>query len=95
MERLQAVASTRDGFELSRIDLEQRREGNVLGIEQSGGRSSLKLLSVLRDEDVIERARTAATEHLARDPDLSGSPALREATRRLEESEQADYLEMT
>ena len=74
MERLQAVASTRDGFELSRIDLEQRREGNVLGIEQSGGRSGLKLLSVLRDEEVIERARAAATQHLATDPT---SPAVR------------------
>ena len=95
MERLQAVASTRDGFELSRIDLEQRREGNVLGIEQSGGRSGLKLLSVLRDEDVIERARAAATAHLASDPDLAGSPALAEAARRLEESEQAEYLEKT
>ncbi len=95
MERLLAVASTRDGFELSRIDLEQRREGNVLGIEQSGGRSSLKLLSVLRDEAVIERARAAATAHLADDPGLAHSPALAEATRRLEESEQADFLEMT
>jgi ATP-dependent DNA helicase RecG len=95
MERLTAVASTRDGFELSRIDLEQRREGNVLGIEQSGGRSSLKLLSVLRDEDVIERARAAATRHLAEDPGLTESPALAEATRRLEDSEQAEYLEMT
>ena len=95
MERLQAVASTRDGFELSRIDLEQRREGNVLGIEQSGGRSGLKLLSVLRDEAVIERARAAATAHLAADPDLSSSPALAAATARLEESEQAEYLEMT
>jgi ATP-dependent DNA helicase RecG len=95
MERLTAVAGTRDGFELSRIDLEQRREGNVLGIEQSGGRSGLKLLSVLRDEDVIERARAAATAHLAVDPDLSASPALAEATRRLDESEQAEYLEMT
>ena len=65
----QAVAATRDGFELSRIDLEQRREGNVLGTEQSGGRGGgLKLLSVLRDEDVIERARAAATEHLAQRP---------------------------
>ena len=90
------MAATRDGFELSRIDLEQRREGNVLGTEQSGGRAGgLKLLSVLRDEDVIERARTAATQHLAADPDLAGSPALAEATRRLEESEQAEYLEMT
>jgi ATP-dependent DNA helicase RecG len=95
MERLAAVARTRDGFELSRIDLEQRREGNVLGIEQSGGRSSLKLLSVLRDEEVIERARAAATAHLALDPDLSASPALAEATRRLGESAQADFLEMT
>jgi ATP-dependent DNA helicase RecG len=95
MERLLAVAGTRDGFELSRIDLEQRREGNVLGIEQSGGRSGLKLLSVLRDEDVIARARAAATAHLASDPDLSGSPALAQATRRLEDSEQAEYLEMT
>ena len=95
MERLLAVAGTRDGFELSRIDLEQRREGNVLGIEQSGGRSGLKLLSVLRDEDVIERARAAATDHLASDPDLSESPVLLTATRRLEESEQADYLDKT
>ena len=95
MERLLAVAGTRDGFELSRIDLEQRREGNVLGIEQSGGRSGLKLLSVLRDEDVIERARAAATEHLASDPQLSASTALAAAVRRLEDSEQAEYLEMT
>ncbi len=94
MERLRAVAATRDGFELSRIDLEQRREGNVLGSEQSGGRSGLKLLSVLRDEDVIERARAAATAHLAADPDLAGSPALATAARRLEDSEQAEYLEM-
>jgi ATP-dependent DNA helicase RecG len=95
MERLIAVAGTRDGFELSRIDLEQRREGNVLGIEQSGGRSALKLLSVLRDEDVIERARAAATAHLAADPDLATTPALADATRRLAESEQADYLDKT
>ncbi len=95
MERLAAVAKTRDGFELSRIDLEQRREGNVLGVEQSGGRSGLRLLSVLRDEDVIERARAAATAHLASDPELTSSPDLAAATRRLEDSEQAEYLEMT
>ncbi|MEO5651341.1 MAG: ATP-dependent DNA helicase RecG [Marmoricola sp.] len=94
MERLRAVAATRDGFELSRIDLEQRREGNVLGSEQSGGRSGLKLLSVLRDEGVIERARAAARAHLASDPELAGSPALAAAARRLEDSEQAEFLEM-
>ncbi len=95
MQRLLAVAGTRDGFELSRIDLEQRREGNVLGIEQSGGRSGLKLLSVLRDEDVIERARAAATTHLSRDPALSGNPTLAHAIRRLEESDLVDYLDKT
>lgn len=95
MQRLLAVAGTRDGFELSRIDLEQRREGNVLGNEQSGARSALKLLSVLRDEGVIERARTAATAHLIAEPDLAVCPALAAAVLRLEESEQAEYLEMT
>ena len=53
MERLNAVAATLDGFELSRIDLDQRREGDVLGVAQSGTRSHLRLLRVLRDEDLI------------------------------------------
>ena len=83
-----AVAATRDGFELSRIDLEQRREGNVLGTEQSGGRGrGLKLLSVLRDEDVIERARTAATEHLLPTPTGRQPTCARARRRRLEDSE--------
>lgn len=59
-ERLTAVANTLDGFELARIDLEQRREGDVLGVSQSGSRSHLKLLRVLRDEDIILAARTSA-----------------------------------
>jgi ATP-dependent DNA helicase RecG len=58
--RLDAVASTTDGFELSRIDLEQRREGDVLGTSQSGSRSHLRLLRVLRDEALIEVARSEA-----------------------------------
>jgi ATP-dependent DNA helicase RecG len=58
---LDAVASTTDGFELSRIDLEQRREGDVLGTNQSGTRSHLRLLRVLRDEKLIEVARAEAT----------------------------------
>ncbi len=95
MRRLLAVAGTRDGFELSRIDLEQRREGNVLGTQQSGGRAGgLKLLSVLRDENVIAAARESATAYLARDPDLSGCPDLAAAVRRLEDSERASFLEM-
>lgn len=61
-QRLDAVASTTDGFELSRIDLEQRREGDVLGTSQSGSRSHLRLLRVLRDEALIEVAREEAQE---------------------------------
>jgi len=94
-ERLDAVASTTDGFELSRLDVELRREGDVLGARQSGVRSSLRLLSVVRDGDVIETARQAATEVVADDPTLASHPDLLAAVRRLEESEQADYLERT
>jgi len=93
LERVSAVASTRDGFALSRIDLEQRREGNVLGVEQSGRRSELRLLSVLTDEDVIASAREAAARYLEQDPDLSGTPGLRAAVLRVEESDRADFLD--
>ena len=94
-ERLKAVAGTTDGFELSRVDLEQRREGDVLGAAQSGRRSSLRLLSVLRDEDLIGEARHAATELIERDPRLAEHPALARAVAALTESDQADYLAMT
>ena len=63
-ERLNAVANTLDGFELARVDLEQRREGDVLGVNQSGSRSHLKLLRVLRDEAIINQARDAALNTL-------------------------------
>ena len=66
----------RDGFELARLDVEQRREGDILGASQSGRRSQLKLLSLLRDEDVIEQARDEATELIADDPELAGYPGL-------------------
>ena len=92
-ERLDAVAATNDGFELSRVDLEQRREGDVLGATQSGRRSSLRLLHVLRHEDVITQAREVAAQLVADDPDLTGQPGLAEAVRRLHDAEQADYLE--
>jgi ATP-dependent DNA helicase RecG len=93
LERLHAVASTTDGFELSRIDLEQRREGDVLGAAQSGGRSGLRLLSVLEHEEEITAARAAAVEVVAADPELRGHRALAAAVRALDESEQGDYLE--
>ena len=92
-ERLAAVAATADGFELSRLDLEQRREGDVLGASQSGRRSGLKLLSVIRHEDVIAQARVAAESVVADDPALGRHPDLMRALERLRESEQADYLE--
>ncbi|MFZ2428598.1 MAG: helicase-related protein, partial [Propioniciclava sp.] len=68
-ERLAAIAGTRDGFALAELDLAQRREGDVLGASQSGGRSTLRLLRVLEHADVIEAARALAEEAVSRDPD--------------------------
>jgi ATP-dependent DNA helicase RecG len=92
-QRLDAVAATLDGFRLSRLDLEQRREGDVLGAAQAGRRSSLKLLTLLQDEDLIGRARREAGELVAADPALAGHPALAAALRVLLDRAQADYLE--
>jgi ATP-dependent DNA helicase RecG len=91
--RLDAVAATVDGFELSRVDLESRREGDVLGASQSGRRSSLRLLSVLRDEEVIELARGEATRLVATDPHLFANADLRRAVDALLADERSDYLE--
>jgi ATP-dependent DNA helicase RecG len=92
-ERLDAVAATTDGFELSRLDLDQRREGDVLGASQSGFRSSLTMLRVLRDEDTIVAAREAATRLLEQDPDLARAPELARAVAQLEQSRQSDFME--
>jgi ATP-dependent DNA helicase RecG len=92
-ERLDAVASTTDGFELSRVDLEQRREGDVLGASQSGFRSSLVTLRVLRDEKTIVRAREAAEELLAEDPELGQAPGLAAAVAAVERSAASDFME--
>jgi ATP-dependent DNA helicase RecG len=94
-ERLAAVASTLDGFELSRLDLEQRREGDVLGESQSGRRSSLRLLTLLRDEEIIREARAEATALIADDPDLRDHPALAAELSALVDDERAEYLEKT
>jgi len=90
-ERLDAVAATTDGFELSRVDLEQRREGDVLGASQSGFRSSLKDLRVLRDEKTIVRAREVAGALLDEDPELDGAPLLATLVAELEESVRAEF----
>jgi ATP-dependent DNA helicase RecG len=92
-ERLDAVASTLDGFELSRLDLEQRREGDVLGESQSGRRSSLRLLTLLSDEDIIKEARTEATALVDADPELRDHRALAAELAALVDEERAEYLE--
>ena len=89
-ERVEAVAATLDGFELAQVDLELRQEGDVLGSIQSGGRSSLRLLRVATDGDLIADARAHAQRLIGGDPALRTVPALREAVRRrLDDSERA------
>ena len=93
LDRLTAVASTLDGFELARIDLEQRKEGDVLGKSQSGGRSHLRLLKVLRDESLIDQAREVSNKILTTDPNLDHLPDLRDEVDRLKEDEAAKFMD--
>lgn len=90
LERVTAVAQTLDGFKLSEIDLELRGEGDVLGATQSGGRSSLRLLRVVRDADLIGRMREAASKVMTEDPTLEKHPALAETLERLDEASKAN-----
>jgi len=92
-ERLDAVAATTDGFRLSRLDLEQRREGDVLGAAQAGRRSSLKMLRLLADEQLIAAARDEATAMVAADPELSGHTAVREAIEDFLGDRRAEFLD--
>ncbi|GGQ87170.1 ATP-dependent DNA helicase RecG [Streptomyces flaveolus] len=92
-QRLNAVAGTLDGFELSRIDLEQRREGDVLGQAQSGARTSLRVLAVIEDEEIIAEAREEAAAVVAADPELTSLPGLRTALDALLDEEREQYLE--
>ncbi|WP_410671124.1 ATP-dependent DNA helicase RecG [Amycolatopsis sp. cmx-4-68] len=92
-ERLAAVESTTDGFELSRLDLELRREGDILGAAQSGKRSTLKLLSLLRDEDVIADSRALAQELVTKDPELKKYRGLAQMVADVVDVERAEYLE--
>lgn len=89
--RLDAVAGTLDGFELSRIDLEQRREGDVLGASQSGSRSHLRLLRVLRDESMIEEAREDASTIL--ESDISQYPLLAAELTQIQADAAAEYID--
>jgi ATP-dependent DNA helicase RecG len=92
-DRLDAVASTSDGFELARVDLEMRREGDILGATQSGKRSALKLLSLLRDEELIAEARDEARALVTRSPDLAEFPGLASLVASLVTDSKAEYLE--
>jgi ATP-dependent DNA helicase RecG len=87
------VASTVDGFRLAELDLEQRREGDVLGAAQSGRRSHLKLLSLLRDADLIRDARVDALALIETDPELTEHPALAATVAQFVDEERAEYLE--
>ncbi|TNY36093.1 ATP-dependent DNA helicase RecG [Thermomonospora catenispora] len=92
-ERLDAVASTTDGFALSRLDLEQRREGDVLGAAQAGRASSLRLLTLLQDEELIRLAREEATALVDADPELADNPALAAELAVLLDEERVGFLE--
>ncbi|MCA0146517.1 ATP-dependent DNA helicase RecG [Blastococcus sp. LR1] len=92
-ERLAAVAATSDGFELARLDLETRREGDVLGAAQSGKRSGIRLLSLLADEELIAEARGEATALLSTDRGLADHPGLAAEVAALASDERAEWLE--
>ena len=92
-QRLAAVAATSDGFELARLDLETRREGDILGAAQSGKRSGVRLLSLLRDEDLIATARAEATALLETERGLADHPGLAAEVARLATDERAEWLE--
>ena len=92
-ERLSAVAATTDGFALALLDMTQRREGDVLGTRQSGGRGRLRFLSLIDDEEVIDDARAEARTLLAVDPTLSAQPELARAISEWLEPDVAAYLE--
>jgi ATP-dependent DNA helicase RecG len=79
LERIQAVAENLDGFKLSEIDLELRREGDVLGASQSGGRSTLRLLKVIQDAKLIMHVREEVEEIFSKDPELKGQQNLERA----------------
>jgi ATP-dependent DNA helicase RecG len=87
LARIEAVAAESDGFKLSEIDLELRREGDVLGATQSGGRSSLQLLRVIQDADLIQKVRIELEELFSTDPKLAQLPTLKMALEQVNSAE--------
>ncbi|HEX5143886.1 MAG TPA: ATP-dependent DNA helicase RecG [Mycobacterium sp.] len=88
--RLRAVASTLDGFELADLDLAERREGDVLGRNQSGRAIGLRLLSLGEHREIIEAARSLCDEVYPRDPDNGGLAVL---AAHFTDSERIEYLD--
>jgi ATP-dependent DNA helicase RecG len=94
LARLEAFVRLSDGFELAEKDLELRGEGTVLGTRQKG-RSDLKLASLARDRDLVERAREVAFDLVDGDPSLQRHPVLAAEVRDLVDDDEAEYLFMS
>ncbi|MDQ1743559.1 MAG: ATP-dependent helicase RecG [Pseudonocardiales bacterium] len=92
LQRLEEVAKTLDGFALAELDLTQRREGDVLGVAQSGRRSQLKLLSLLQDAPLITAARAEAQRVIEADPELTAHPGLAEFLWESFDSDRTEFL---
>ncbi|MFE7407373.1 ATP-dependent DNA helicase RecG [Isoptericola sp. NPDC057559] len=91
--RVEALAETTDGFRLATLDLELRSEGDVLGAAQSGKSSSLRLLRVVQDADLIADARREASAVVDADLELGDHPVLRAAIAAQLDDEQEEFLE--
>lgn len=91
--RLDAFTKTTDGFELAAFDLQLRESGDILGDSQSGRASSLKILDLLADEEVISQARKDAKHLVAGDPHLQQHQVLQQAIARRVSEEEQEFLE--
>ena len=89
--RLEAMVRTTDGFELAEVDLDLRGEGTLMG-ERQKGRNDLKLASLRRDREWVERARELAFELVDGDPDLSAHPELRDEVALFLDEGESDFL---
>jgi ATP-dependent DNA helicase RecG len=91
--RLKAVASTLDGFELADLDLAERREGDVLGLAQSGRPITLRMLSLHEHREIIESARAFAESVYDADPELARHPGIALLAAPFAETERVEYLD--
>ena len=93
ISRLRAVESTTDGFLLAESDLQERREGDILGASQSGSRSTLRVLRVIKDSKLIERARAAAEDVIDSAGGIDDYPLLRSAVEDWVDEDMQAFLE--